>query len=203
VRFLFCALPLLAFLNLAHAEADEWRAGAAATGSVISSTVGGARGTAGGAGGRLTIGYGLTDSLEVGLALDVTYATSVQFAGAALGPQTGNLFGDVFAGEAALYGRWTPGVELVHAFARTQPVVELGAGLVGRRLSNQELLDDQGRFVSSPAPDLALAPLFIAGLGVQHRFGRGLLLAVDANAAASTNGYFRLGGTVELALAWY
>jgi hypothetical protein len=189
--------------QVSHADADEKRLGVAGVGFLASASAGGARGDAFAWGGRAVFGYGLSNVLELRIVGGAAFAQAIAFDGATLGAQQGNLFGDLLAIEASAGVRANGGVWLTPAFARTRPFVELRGGVLLRRLSGQLLLNPGNMLISAPDATTSVVPLLAGAAGVEHRFGRSLLVALAFDAALSTDGDRHFGLSLEFSWSWY
>ncbi len=189
--------------SLSHADAEEKRLGAAGLGVLASTVEGGVRGDGWAWGGRAVFGYGVSNAIELRVAGGAAFAQALEFEGATVGAQQGNLFGDLLTIEASAGVRVNGGVWLTPAFARTRPFVEARGGVLLRRLSAQLLLGPGNMLITTPDATMSVVPLLAGAAGVEHRFGRGFLAALAFDAAVSTDGYHQLGVTLELSWAWY
>jgi hypothetical protein len=186
-----------------HADAEEKRLGVAGVGLLASASEGGARGDAFAWGGRAVFGYGTSNALELRIGAGAAFAQAIAFDGATLGAQQGNLFGDLLTLEASAGVRANGGVWLTPAFARTRPFLEARGGMLLRRLTGQLLLNPGNMLITAPDTTTSIAPLFAGAAGVEHRFGRSLLVALALDAALSTDGYRHFGLSLEFSWSWY
>jgi len=189
--------------GVSHADAEEKRLGVAGIGFLVSASEGGARGNAFAWGGRVVFGYGVSNALELRVAGGAAFAQALEFDGATVDGQQGNLFGDLLTIEASAGVRVNGGVWLTPVFARTRPFLEARGGVLLRRLSGQILLGPGNMLIAEPNASTSMVPLLAGAAGVEHRFGRGFLAALAFDAAFSTDAYHQLGVTLELSWMWY
>lgn len=186
-----------------HADAEEKRLGAAGVGSLASAVEGGVRGDAWSWGGRVIFGYGLSNPVELRIQAGAAFAAALGFSGATVGNQEGNLFGDLLLVDASAGVRLAGGTWLSSAFARTRAFLELRGGLSLERLSGQILLGPGDMLIARPDATTSLAPLFAGAAGIEHRFGKSVLVALAFEGAFATNGTRHLGATLEMGWAFY
>ena len=187
---------------IARADQGEWRIGAAGGAMVVDARVGGANGTGIGfeACGRL--GYGLSNTFELGLVGGYAHAADVEVDGATVDGQTGKLFANVSTVSLAVELRWAPGVGLARAFERTAPYLAGrggGALVVG---TSQQLFMESSLLLASPTDDVHLRAFIGGALGIEHRLGDHFFLAVEL-AAATTGEARTFDVTAEVSWAWY
>jgi hypothetical protein len=113
---------------LGWADQSEWRIGAGGGAIVVDARIGGADGIGIGYEARARLGYGLSNTFELGLVGGYAHAADVAVNGATLEGQTGNLFTNLSTVSLAAELRWTPGVGLARAFERTGPYLAARAG---------------------------------------------------------------------------
>src|ERR1043165_884577 len=92
VTFAAVSLP-----GRARADRQEWRLAVAGVGANVLLSQSGADGSGFGAGGRVHVGYGLTNSVEIGGTASFLKTSALEFAGAHVAGQSGNLFADFYA----------------------------------------------------------------------------------------------------------
>src|SRR5215475_13274004 len=116
-------LSVLVANGVSHADAEEKRLGVAGVGFLASASEGGSRGQAFAWGGRAVFGYGLSNLVELRVAAGAAFAQALEFAGATIDGQEGNLYGDLLTLETSAGVRLSGGVWLGPIFARTRPFV--------------------------------------------------------------------------------
>ena len=202
-RWVLAALPaLIAVPNLARGDTGEWRIGVGGGGTVMNARAGGADGTGIGYQAHGRLGYGLSNTFELGLVAAYAHASDLQFDSAMVESQAGKLFADVSAFSVGAEVRWTPGLGLARAFERTGPYLAARAGAALLVRTSQQLFTGSGLLILAPADDLRLIPFAAAAIGVEHRFGDHLFLPGEFT--ASLVGDVRLMGlTAEAGWAWY
>ena len=197
-------LPAVLGLVLPRASADEgeWRLGIGGGALVTTVDVGGATGTGAGYEVRGRLGHGLSNTLELGVAFGYAHASDVRFGAAAILGQVGTLFLDRMAIALGVELRFTPGVGWARAFARTGPYVALRAGGVVDVRTSQALFTAAGLLLASEADDVRVSPSAGGAIGVEHRFGDHVFVAVEAASDLSPAArLFALTG--EIAWTWY
>src|SRR6266545_3163121 len=141
-RVATAALPgLLILAGLAHADANEWCLGVAGAGVITKTRTASVAGDALGFGARARLGYGLTNNLELAAEGAFTRTQAVEFNGASIEGQRGDLFADLTTAELEAGVRWTFGVEVWRALERFHPFLGVRAGGIVRSLSGQVLLN--------------------------------------------------------------
>jgi hypothetical protein len=197
------ALPgVLLLAGLAHADANEWRITAAAAGLLSTTRAAGTDGEGVGFGGRMRFGYGLMNSLDVLAEASIARTQALEFESARIESLTGNLFADATTAELALGFRWSFGVEIWRALERIHPFVGIRGGGMVRRLSGQVLLNSANMELASPRDDITLVPFAAGTAGIERRFGDHFFVGLAFDAGFG-KGYRALGGSLELAWAWY
>src|SRR5687768_4065929 len=132
------AFPSLVVLaGIAHADAEEWRAGVAGSGGMTTTSAGGVEASGIGAGGRARVGYGRFDPIEPAVFAGYARTQAIEFQDAMADGQHGHLFADLDAITLGVELRWILGVELSRLFDRTRPFIGVRAGVSGERLSGQ------------------------------------------------------------------
>jgi len=187
---------------LARADEREWRVGIGGGGTVVNARAGGADGTGIGFGARGRLGYGLSDTIELGLVAGYARASDIAFEAATLEGQTGTLFADVSTFTLGAELRWTPGLGLSRAFGRTGPYIAARAGAALALRTSQQVFTATNLLLLDAQDDLRLAAFAGGALGLEHRFGDHFFLAAEL--AASFGGDLRsFSVTGEAAWAWY
>jgi len=153
------ALPLLLIAGLAHADDGEWRVGAGGGGTAVNARAGGAEGTAIGYEAHGRVGYGVSNTIELGIVGSYASVSNVPFDGAALAGQTGKLFADLSTAGLLAELRWTPGVGLTPAFERTSLFFAARAGTALLVRTSQELLSPRNLLLVAPEDGIELAPV--------------------------------------------
>jgi hypothetical protein len=186
----------------AHADAEEWRLALAGSSLSATTTAAGVEGSQLGFGGRLRLGYGLFDPLEIAVEAGGIRAQALEFVRAEIDRQIGNLYADATLLELSIGARWMFGVETWRALERTRPFLGVRGGGVLRILSGQLLLNANDMVLGTPDDELRLAPFIAGGAGIEHRFGDHLFIAVSIDVAYGDE-YRHLGGSLEVAWSWY
>ena len=199
---LMTAVAILCAGAYAHADAQEWRLAAAGSGLSTKTRAAGVDGEQVGLGGRVRLGYGLFDPLEAFVELGATRAQAIEFAGAEIERQTGNLYADATVFELAAGVRWSFGVETWRALERIHPFVGVRGGIVARLLTGQLLLNANNMVLVEPDDELRFAPFVAGAAGVERRFGDHLFIGLIFDIAYGRD-YRHLGGSLELAWSWY
>ncbi len=200
-----CSAALLGIVlltGIAHADAEEWRVMAGGSATITTSEVAGAEAEALGFGGRIRLGYGVTNNLELAIEAAGTRAQALAFPGAAIDRQEGTLFADATLAELSMGLRWTFGVEVWRALDRVRPFIGVRAGGLVQYLSGQVLLNEQDMILVSPEDDLRFRPFVGGSLGLERRFGDHFFAGISINLALGAD-YRQLGASLELAWAWY
>lgn len=201
-RAALVSVVLAGFGSEASADRGEWRLGAQGAALLTEVSSAGIDATAIGFGGRLRFGYGVLNPLEVAVAAGYAHASTFEFQAAMLGSQRGTLFADLDAIEASFEVRWTLGVELWRLFERTQPFLAARGGALLVRFSGQVLVNDKAMIVEEPDDSLELRPFVGGTVGVQHRFGDHLTIALLGDVALADD-YRHVGANLELGWSWY
>ena len=205
MRWLVMSVALSGVVSLsgiARGDGGEWRIGAGGGVTVMDARAGGAGGTGVGYGAHGRLGYGLSNTFELGLVGGYSHASDISFEGAALEGQSGKLFADLSTASIGAELRWTPGVWLARAFERTGPYIaaRAGASLVIR--TSQQLFTESSLLLVAPSDDLHLAPFAGAALGVEHRLGDHLFVAAELGGVATPESR-DVALTLEVAWSWY
>jgi hypothetical protein len=175
-------LSLFLFAGLAHADEAEWRVGAGGGGAVVNVRAGGTDGTGIGYQAHGRVGYGLSNTFELGFVGMYASVSNVPFDGAALAGQTGRLFADVSTAELLAEVRWRPGVALAGAFERTSPFLAARTGVALVMRTSQELLAPGNLLLVAPQDEIELAAVAGGAFGVEHRFGDHLFVSAELGA---------------------
>jgi hypothetical protein len=187
---------------LARADREEWRIGAGGGAMVVEAHVGGADGTGLGYEAHARLGYGLSNTFELGLVGGYAHAADVEVDGATLEGQTGQLFTNLSTVSLAVELRWTPGIGVVRAFERTGPYLtaRTGGALVVR--TSQQLFTATGLLLLDQADDLRFTVLAGGAVGIEHRFGDHLFVAGELSVSVGHDQRL-FAMTAEAAWAWY
>jgi hypothetical protein len=187
---------------LGRADQSEWRIGAGGGAIVVDARAGGADGIGIGYEARARLGYGLSNVLELGLVGGYAHASDVEVDGAAVGGQAGTLYADVSALGLGVEARWTPGLGLARAFERTSPYLAVRAGAALALRANQQLFTPSDQLIVQPSDDVEVGAWVGGSIGIEHRFGDRVFLAVEIMAAVVGEANV-LGLSAEGAWAWY
>lgn len=187
---------------LAAADESEWRVGIGGGGTLVNARAGGAEGTKLGFAARTRLGYGLSETIELGLVSGYVRASDIRFDEATLEKQAGTLFADISTFSLGAEVRWTPGLGLARAFERTGPYIaaRAGAGLALR--TSQQVFTETNLLLLDAGDDLHVAAFAGTALGVEHRFGDHFFVATELEAAVGVE-HRSLSLTMEAAWAWY
>lgn len=199
---LSAAILITAIGGSARADRNEWRIGA--QGVLGSATVRSSDidATALTFGGRVRFGYGLLDPIEVAVAVGYVHADALKYPGFMHGQQKGTLYPNFDAIDASVEVRWTLGVEITRWFDRTQPFFALRGGGLLALVHDQDLANDKEMVIERLDDAIDVRPFVGASVGVQHRFGDRITIAVLGDVALSTD-YRHIGASVELDWSWY
>jgi len=202
-RFVILLLVGLVLLQaVARADEREWRVGIGGGGTVVNARAGGVDGTGIGFGARGRLGYGLSDTIELGLVAGYARASDIAFDSATLEGQTGKLFADVSTFTFGAELRWTPGLGFARAFERTGPYMSARAGGALALRTSQQLFTATNLLLLDARDDLHISAFAGGALGVEHRFGDHFFLAAELAASTSVDER-SLAFTAEAAWAWY
>jgi hypothetical protein len=192
-------LALLLAAPAARADHSEWQLAVGAGAAVVDTAAAETSGTGVGFDVATRFAWGLTNSLDLGLAVSYSRVANVRFAGAVHDGQAGTLFADVVGAGLLAELRWTLGVGVARAFDRTRSYFAARAGGELVVLSAQELRGAGGKTVVTP--DATARLTFVAGgaAGVEHRFGDRLIVALELNVLVGPKD--RRGG-LALELGW-
>lgn len=196
-------LSITTFLSVAHADAQEWRLEITGSGLGVTTEASGVSAQAFAWGGRASLGYGLSNSIDLGVDVSFATASAVEWQGAHVGPLSGNLFGDLYVAELAAGARWHAGVGVARAFEHLHPFAGLRGGVLFRGVVAQELLSAENLLITSPAADTQFLPFVGAQVGLEHRFGRGFFVGLLADLAYAGSDYSHVGVSLEVAWSWY
>lgn len=196
------ALPLLLLAGLAHADDGEWRIGAGGGGTAVNARAGGADGAGIGYEAHGRVGYGVSNTIELGLVGSYASVSNVPFDDAALAGQTGKLFADLSMAELLAEVRWIPGVGLTRAFERTSPFLAARAGAALLVRTSQELLAPGNLLLVVPEDEIDMDPVVGGAIGVERRLGDHLFVAAELG-AMWTSGATLFNFTAEATWAWY
>jgi hypothetical protein len=207
-RSLAAALLIILLGHHAKAAAQETSLALGATAAVGMLGEAGATGTLVGGGGRIRVAYGVTNAFSLTAQVQVLAAPAVKFEDALLADeqgadQEGDLYGDLWAGELSVGVRWTP--RIARSLHRTRPIIGLRAGVIGRILGDQVLVDDAGQGVAGVTFDerMRFSPQVGAELGFEHRLGELLILGLVIDGSTDSSGNKSLGASLEAGFAWY
>jgi hypothetical protein len=195
-------LVLWAVSVTAGADQSEWRLGVAGGAVLTTATLAAAPGTGLGFGVRGRIGYGLSDSVELGGIVSYTDAEDICFEHAAMLGQAGTLYANLSTIAAGAELRWTPGVGVARAFARTGPYLAARGGATLVITSGQQLFAPNNLLILDADDALDVRAFGAAAIGLEHRFGDHLFVAAEIAATFMADAR-RIDSTFELAWSWY
>src|SRR5262249_37634020 len=140
--------------SLAWADQAEYRIGAGGGLTLVDAHVGGAGGVGTGYEARARLGYGLSNTFELGLVGAYSHSSDIAVDDATVEGQTGKLYTNMSTVSLAAELRWTPGVSVARAFERTGPylAVRAGGALVVR--TSQQLFMEGSLLLVSPTDDV-------------------------------------------------
>jgi hypothetical protein len=159
-------------------------------------------------GGRLRIGRGITDYLELAFVSGFTWTTKLNFPNAQVQDgnltQSGNLVGDFIAVEVGAGLRLIGDLPVARRFfARNHPFLDLRGGLLVKILKSPQLLDPgTGNIVLDRPTETSPTGFVAVGLGLEHRFVASWLLGVVAEYVYAP-GYERVGASIEVSWLTY
>jgi hypothetical protein len=204
------ALPIVLALVQGQARADdrEWRLSLAPQLGAVFATSADVGGTGFEPGGRLRIGRGVTDYLELAFISGFTWTSKLNFQNAQVQSgnltQSGNLVGDFIAVEVGAGMRLIGDLPVARRFfARNHPFLDVRGGLLVKILKSPQLLDPGTGNIVLDRPTQTTPTGFVAvGLGLEHRFVASWLLGIVAEYVYAP-GYQRVGAAVEVSWCSY
>jgi hypothetical protein len=186
----------------AYADRQEWRVSTTGSGLVVTTDALGSTGEGFAVGGRLRMGYGLLNPLELGFMVSYARAQALRFVGAENAVQRGTLYADLDVMSIGGELRLEPGVETWHLLERVRPFVSARAALRARRLSGLIMLNDQNMILVEPADSVDVRPAWGCSVGLMARLGNSLLLGLVADVLVNAQTTEKALG-LEVAWVWY
>jgi hypothetical protein len=194
---------LLGASGPARADHEEWRvsvAGVLDAGRVSAAET---SSVAPFAGGRLRLGYGLSNALEAAMVLGLATSQSMSFAGAEMQGHSGTLYANVLSGEASAELRAQAGLDVSPRFETTLPYVAFRAGFVLRALTGQELLNGRNQELLLPGAEVEVVPALGLRLGVEHRFSHRMSVGLGVSGTYAGDAYASCGLSLEASYLTY